>query len=47
MSRQKTPLDQKGYWPSIPGKGPVGDPEYTTIKSPEEFARIKCLSESG
>jgi hypothetical protein len=41
------PIDQKGSWSSGPGKGPVRDLEYTTIKSPEEFARIKRLSESG
>jgi hypothetical protein len=42
-SRRKMPVDQKGSW----SPGPVGDPEYTTIKSPEEFAHIKRLSESG
>jgi hypothetical protein len=46
-SRLKMPVDQKGSWPSIPGKGPIGDPEDTTTKSPEEFTRIICLSESG
>jgi len=46
-SRWKTPVDQKGSWPSIPGKDPVGDPEYITIKSPEYSSRIKLLLESG
>ena len=39
-SRQKIPVDQKGSW----SPGLVEDPEYTTIKSPEELARIKHLS---
>jgi hypothetical protein len=46
-SRQKMPVDQKGSWPSMPGKGPTGDPEDVTIKSPEEFSRINSRSESG
>jgi hypothetical protein len=43
-SHLKTPTDQKGSWPSSPGKGPVGDPEDTTTKSLEEFTRIIRLS---
>jgi hypothetical protein len=46
-SRLKTPVAQKGYWPSSPGKGPVGDPEDKTTKSPEEFTHIIHLSELG
>jgi len=42
-SRQKTPVDQKGS--CSPGR--VGDPKYTIIKSSEEFACIKHLSELG
>ena len=46
-SHLKTPVDQKGSWPSMPGKGPTGDPEDVTTKSPEEFSRINGRSESG
>jgi hypothetical protein len=46
-SHQKTPIDQKRSWPSIPGKGPTGDPEDVTTNSPEEFSRINGRSESG
>ena len=46
-SHLKIPVDQKGSWPSGPGKGPVGDREDKTTKSPEEFTRIIRLSESG
>ena len=46
-SRLKIPIDQKGSWPSIPGKGPIGDLEDTTTKSSKEFTRIIYLLESG
>jgi hypothetical protein len=42
-SHLKMPVDQKGSW----SPGLDGDPKYTTIKSPEEFSRIKRLSKSG
>jgi hypothetical protein len=38
---RKSPADQKGSWPSMPGKGPTGDPEEVTTNSPEEFSRLK------
>jgi hypothetical protein len=44
-SHLKMPIDQKGSWPSIPGKGSTSDPEDTTTKSLEEFSHINCLSE--
>jgi hypothetical protein len=44
-SLRKTPVDQKGSWPSKPG--PVGDSEYTTIKFLEEHVRINGLSALG
>ena len=47
MSRQKMPVDQKISWPSMPGKGPTGDLEDVSTKSPEEFSRINGRSESG
>jgi hypothetical protein len=46
-SRQKTPVDQKGSWPSIPGKGPMGDPEDVTTNSLEELSRRNDRSEPG
>jgi hypothetical protein len=46
-SRQKTPVDQKRSWPAMPGKGPTGDPEDVTTKSPEEFSHINVRSKSG
>jgi hypothetical protein len=46
-SRQKTSVDQKRSWPSMPRKGPTSDPEYVTTNSPEEFSRINGRSESG
>jgi hypothetical protein len=46
-SCRKALVDQKGSWPSMPGKGPTGDPEDVTTKSPEEFSRINGRSELG
>jgi hypothetical protein len=46
-SLQKTPVEQKGYWPSMLGKGPTGDPEDVTTNSPEEFSRVNGRSEPG
>jgi hypothetical protein len=40
-------VGQKISWPSMPGKGPTGDLEDVTTKSPEEFSRINGHSESG
>jgi hypothetical protein len=45
ISLRKTTADEKGSWPSMPGKGPTGDPEDVTTNSPEEFSHIKGLSE--
>ena len=42
-SRRKMPIDQKGSW----SLGPDGDPEYTTIKSPEEFFSHKTSLRIG
>jgi hypothetical protein len=45
-SRRKMLVDQKRSLPSMPGKGPTGDPEEVTTKSLEEFSHINGRSES-
>jgi hypothetical protein len=37
-------VDQKGSWPSSPGKGPMGDTEEVTTTSPTKFNHTKGRS---